>query len=197
VPPTPTPAPTPAPNPVPLPTQTVVVNLPTDVVNKLSPHESGLPQSWATIIAACIAIAAALLALWGVSRQIRADSRTARQSRLIERMARAIELSDSMRHMLGRHNDVPIEEWGEDRAAFAEMLTEGQVLASMLKLLGAEKSSKSMYAYLKRVADISLDPASPGPSAHAVFTDLLFTLRDELASDDSSKVRQWVSRIRQ
>jgi hypothetical protein len=77
--PPPTPVtPTPPPSPVSSPTQTVMINLPTDVVNKLSPHEGGLPQSWATIIAAGIAVFAALIALGGVWWQIRSTAREAR-----------------------------------------------------------------------------------------------------------------------
>ena len=52
----------------------MLVNLPPDVVSKLSPHESGLPQAWATIIGACIVVVAALIALGGVRWQIRLGS---------------------------------------------------------------------------------------------------------------------------
>jgi hypothetical protein len=187
-----TPTPVPPPSPIQPPTQTVV-NLAPDVLNKLSPHETGLPQSWATIIAACIAVTAALLALCGVSRQIAAiaregqqnraaDARMRREAVFIERMAQALELSNRFGRALLSHRNVPSDQWNRvDVVAYADMLAEGKLLASMLRLLGAQASSKSMVAYLNRIADIAKDPASEGPKETEVATDLLFTLRDELA----------------
>jgi hypothetical protein len=161
------------------------------------------------MIAAFIAVIGALLALWGVSRQIAAAAKEGqknraaeawkeRQAQLIERMAKALELSNRLGRTLRRNHDVPTGEWSlEDSVAYAESLTEGKLLASMLRLLGAQKSSESMLAYLNRVADIAHDPASEGLEEHVVASDLIFTMRDELGSDDSSEVRRWVGGKRQ
>jgi hypothetical protein len=48
-----------------------------------------------------------------------------------------------------------------------------------------------MFAYLNRVAEIAKDPASEGLEGVVVASDLIFTVRDELDSDDSSEVQRW------
>jgi hypothetical protein len=48
-----------------------------------------------------------------------------------------------------------------------------------------------MFAYLNRVAEIAKDPASEGLEEVVVASDLIFTVRDELDSDDSSEVQRW------
>jgi len=200
--PIPPPGPVPLPGTAPLPTQTVV-NLP-------SPHETGLPQSWATIIAACIAVIAALIALCGVKRQVAAtaregqkgraaDAKMQRQEQLVERMAKAVELSIEMGRILRAHQNVPSGQWEnkDDLVAWADMLTQGKLLVSMLRVLGARQSSTSLLAYLNRVADIANDPASEGLEEVAVGSDLTFTMRDELESDGNSEVLRWVGGKRQ
>lgn len=133
-----------------------MINLPPDVVNKLSPHESGLPQSWATIIAAGFVVLAALIAFVGVSRQIRSaatearknresDARLARQEHLVERMAEATALYRSLQDLLGSNTRGPLTSWREaDQNAFNEQTQRARALHSMLWLLGAHRSSRAL-----------------------------------------------------
>jgi alkanesulfonate monooxygenase SsuD/methylene tetrahydromethanopterin reductase-like flavin-dependent oxidoreductase (luciferase family) len=148
-------------------TQTVMVNLPPEVVDKLSPHQSGLPQSWATIIAAFIAVVAALIALGGVWWQIRsaareaandraaaakearndrvADARLARHAQLVERMAEAVDLTRSLQDVLSQ-NRGNLRDWAETkRDAFNEQTQRLRALSSMLQLLGAKESGAKLH----------------------------------------------------
>jgi hypothetical protein len=168
--PPPTPVtPTQPPSPVPSPTQTVVVNLPPDVVNKLSPHESGLPQSWATIIAATIAVLAALIALAGVSWQVRSaaaearkdresDARLARQQHVVERMAEAIASYRSLQDLLASNTRRPLSGWPEAaKNAFNEQTQRMRALHSMLWLLGARRSSQAVERVVYQMNVIAKD----------------------------------------
>jgi hypothetical protein len=81
-------APPPIPPPTPSPNQTFVVTTPpdvleklSDVVEKLAPHESGLSQPWATVLAAFLAILAAGVAYLGVLNQVRGTARQAQEER--------------------------------------------------------------------------------------------------------------------
>jgi hypothetical protein len=86
----------------PSPNQTLVVNVPPDVVDRLTPHaSSGLSQPWATIIAAVIALAAATIAYMGVRAQVRATASQAAATREAEerqavRLERVRLLSDAL-----------------------------------------------------------------------------------------------------
>ncbi|GAA4297599.1 hypothetical protein [Mycobacterium paraffinicum] len=154
--PPPTPIPAPTPSAVQSPTQTVIVNLPPDVIDKLSPHETGLPQSWATIIAACIAVAAAAIALLGVWWQIRsaarearndraADVRLTRQTQLAEHMAEAIQLGRSLQDLISS-NRGNLRDWAEaPRNAFNEQTQRARALSSIIFLLGAKKSGAKLH----------------------------------------------------
>lgn len=84
----------PTPPPLPSPTQTVLVNLPPDVVKHLSPHVSGPTAAWATIIAAGIAVCGAVIAFLGVAWQVRTAANNARE----ERKADAAALTRKLNH---------------------------------------------------------------------------------------------------
>ena len=75
--PPPLPPPPPLPSPPPIPgqsgPQTVVVNVPPDLVDKFAPH--GLTGPWATLIAAAVALIGAAIAFWAVNRQIKANGK--------------------------------------------------------------------------------------------------------------------------
>jgi hypothetical protein len=188
----------PPPTPTPSPTQTVMVNLPADVVNRLTPHESGLSQAWATIIAALIAVAAALIALWGVTRQIRADARTARQDRVVSHMTRAIDVTNKMLLvLLTDHRGVPVSKWPDaDRNAFTKSVDEGYVLGPMLTLLGAQNSGNRLHVFLHRAVAFAESPASDGRDLTALANEAVKAMQDELASPDTSKVRHWIAEIK-
>jgi hypothetical protein len=159
----------------------VSVNLPPDVVDKLSPHESGLPQSWAIIIAACIAVVAALIALGGVRWQIRsaatearknriADNRLARQAQLVERMADGFALTRSLQDLLAANTRAPIGGWSEsDQNAFNEQTQQARTLVSMLRVLGAHSSSGALWKVTYQLNVTSRDnergsPTRTGPA---------------------------------
>jgi hypothetical protein len=57
------------------------VTIPHDLLEKLAPHQSGLSQAWATIIAAVIALVAAGLAVFGVWLRMNADVKDAQRTR--------------------------------------------------------------------------------------------------------------------
>jgi hypothetical protein len=160
-----------------------MVNLPVDVVNRLAPHESGLSQAWATIIAALIAVAAALIAVWGVTRQIRADARTARQDRMVSHMTKAIDLTNKMILVLHTdHHGVPIDKWPDaDGKAFIKSVDEGYVLGPMLTLLGAQKSGNRLHVFLHRAVDLAQGPAADGEDLNDLANDVVKAMQDELA----------------
>jgi hypothetical protein len=176
---TPTPVPPPPPPPpttivLNLPPNVVDLNLPPDVVNKLSPHESGLPQSWATIIAACIAVLAALLALGGVWWQIRAagrearrdravDARLSRQTHLIDRMAEAFALTRTLTELM-RANRGPHDKWeAQGKKDFDDYTERGRVLINELAILGARESSAAFWRviYLQNIAAKAHERGTP------------------------------------
>ncbi|MEN4396758.1 hypothetical protein ACNQR7_03510 [Mycolicibacterium senegalense] len=66
------------------------MNIPPNLLDKLSPSPTGgLPQSWATVIAACIAVIAAGIAFYGVWYQVRANTRQQNANREVDvRLAR-------------------------------------------------------------------------------------------------------------
>ena len=186
--------PTPPPSPAPSPTQTVVVNLPPDVVNKLSPHESGLPQSWATIIAADIAVSAALIALAGVWWQIRSaarearrdrghDARLARQPQLVERMGESIALTRSLQDLLGHNTRAPLRGWDEaDKDAFNEQTQRATALSSMLQVLGAEKSGGAFWrlTYLLNIIANENERGTPSSKSQRLDGKSTLQLRSEM-----------------
>jgi hypothetical protein len=198
--------PVPPPSPVPSPTQTVVVNLPPDVVNKLSPHESGLPQSWATIVAASIAVAAALLAFWSVSRQINAAARegqknrttdtqiakrnratdvhAARQALLVERMAEAITGHRLLEDLIRANHAKPLRDWEEgERNAFSQETQTMRAISSMLRVLGAGSSSGALWKLTYQMnINANEGRANPvvGPTQKLV-TAMLTAFHDDLS----------------
>jgi hypothetical protein len=184
----------------------VVVNLPPDVVNKLPPHESGLPQSWATIIAASVAVLAALIAFAGVSWQIRSaakearsdresDARLARQEHLVERMAEAIALYRSLQDLLGSNTRRPLTGWSEaHQNAFNEQTQRVRALHSMLWLLGARRSSAALERVVyqmnciakDRERGVKLGRKSPAPMVHGkptlqLVSEMYSAFEDDLA----------------
>ncbi|WP_441963516.1 hypothetical protein [Mycolicibacterium houstonense] len=126
------PSPPPVPVEAPPPTQTVIVNLPADIVDKLSPHESGLSTPWATIIAACITVLAAGVALFGIWWQIRA---AAEQSRRSIRAAAAVSRK-SIR--------AAAEEARNDRVADARLARQAQLTERMAEALGLARSLEDL-----------------------------------------------------
>ncbi len=87
------PPPSPTPVPAPSPTQTVLVNLPPELVHKLaSPDDHWWAQPAATMGAAGIALLAAAVALFGVWLQVRQAHKNARRAALAEAYASAWEL---------------------------------------------------------------------------------------------------------
>jgi hypothetical protein len=172
----------PTPTPTPSPSSTVLVQLPADVLDRLSPHESWPSQSWATIIGACIAVLAALLAVWGVLRQIRADLHRARQDRMFGEMRRALRTTNKLVLVLFTdHPGVPVSEWPDaDHAAFTKLVDEGYVQGPMLKVLGAPKSGKRLKAFLLRASNLANDPASEGPHLPDLADEFSQTMQDEL-----------------
>jgi hypothetical protein len=78
------------------------VNIPADVVDRLTPHtQSGLSQPWATIIAAAIALFAAFFAYMGIRTHVRAAASQAAATREAEerreaRSERVQLLSDAL-----------------------------------------------------------------------------------------------------
>jgi hypothetical protein len=205
---TPTPVtPTPSLSPVPSPTQTVIVNL---------PHEGGLPQSYATIIAACIAVLAALIALGGVwwqiraaarqaSRQIRAaatearndratNARLGRQDHLVERMAEGLTLTRSLQDLL-RGKGAPLREWGEtNKNAFNEQTERARTLVSMLVVLGAVKSGQALWklTYLLNII-ANQQPTDrggsklDGKSAMQLRSEMTIAFQDDLSVETDSE----------
>jgi hypothetical protein len=146
----------------------VIVNLPSDVVDKLSPHETGLPISWATIIAACITVLAAFVALGGIWWQVRA---AAKQSR--EAIAAAAKQSRES-------TAAAAEQSREAIAAAAEQSREAIAAA-------AEESRNS------RVADARLARQSQLTERMAEALGLVRALEDSLTEHNRVPLNQWPS----
>ncbi|GAA3532456.1 hypothetical protein [Mycolicibacterium helvum] len=193
----PTAPPTPSiPVPTPTPTQVVIVNLPSDVVDKLSPHETGLPISWATIIAACITVLAAFIALGGIWWQIRAaakdsrsnrvaDAKLARQSQLAERMAEALGIVRSLEDLLGSNTRNPLDKWGvADQHAFNELTQRSRTLTNILLVLGADESCAALhrFTYLSNIIAKDHARGSGGAVADSLDGKSYLELRDDLHS---------------
>ncbi|MCV7346078.1 hypothetical protein [Mycolicibacterium rhodesiae] len=193
----PTAPPTPSvPPPTPTPTQVVIVNLPSDVLDKLSPHETGLPISWATIIAACITVLAALVALAGIWWQIRAaaresrsnrvaDAKLARQSHLAERMGEALGIARSLEDLLGSNTRDPLGKWAAaDQHAFDELTQRSRTLVNILSVLGADESSAALHRFTFLSNVIAKDQArgSGGAVADSLDGKSYLELRDGLHS---------------
>ena len=108
-----------------------MVNIPEELLDFLRQQQSGLPESTATIVASCIAVVAALIALSGVGWQVRAasrearadrvtDARIARQSQLVERMADALGLTRALEELLNQ-NRGHLDDWSHQaKHAFGE-----------------------------------------------------------------------------
>lgn len=157
-PPTPlTPSPLPPPNEADAPqAPEVVVNIPEELLEFLQQQQSGLPESTATIVAACIAVVAALIALSGVGWQIRAasrearadrvtDARIARQSQLVERMADALGLSRALEEFLNQ-NRGHLDDWSHQaKHAFSETTQRSHSLTNVFIVLGAEESGAALH----------------------------------------------------
>jgi hypothetical protein len=188
----------------------VLINLPPDVVDKLSPHQTGLSGAWATIIAASIAVVAALIALCGVWWQIRsaakearknrlADAQLARQAQLVERMAEAITVTRSMQDLVAAHPIQPLSEWSVDaRNEFKDQMQRGRALSSMVPLLGATKSGVALahVVYLMNIVATDSRRSSPGSetptlggkSTYELQAKMIAAFDDDLSAEVKSTV---------
>jgi hypothetical protein len=158
------------------PTQTIVVTVPTDTLDKLAPHQSGLPQSWATIIAALIAVAAACIAFSGVLLQIRAtaaqaeanrhaDAELAREERHAqaaaarrgERIKLVREATDltqtAFNHAIGLAVEPESKTSGQDVSNLMEAVYRGFLTRDMMLLVGLRKSAAGLNMYMEGLRD--------------------------------------------
>ena len=186
----------------------VVVNVPEELLEFLRQQQSGLPESTATIIAACIAVVAALIALSGVGWQIRAasrearadrvtDARIARQSQLVERMADALGLTRALEELLNQ-NRGHLDDWSHQaKHAFGETTQRSRSLTNVLIVLGAEESGAALHrlTYLFNimanspadgVGDIEI-PTLDGKSDLELSGDMLTAFQHDLDLDHSEK----------
>lgn len=157
---------------MPSPTQTVVVNLPPEVIEKLAPHTGiDLTQPWATVIAAFIALGAAFLALRNIKIQVQADAAIARANREAEEDRAHLEervrlLAEALNH---GSNIFQIavgwaEEWDErneisfeTNRRYQENLARAQFAYDMLLVRGLTDSAEALSAYLQECEKVRMN----------------------------------------
>lgn len=172
------------------PPTTVIVNLPPEIVERLNPVETFPSPAWATIIAAGIAVAAALVAFGGVILQIRANAREqargraaehararrADQSRIVAQAARdASDMWDFFAaHSAGKST-------AEDK--FAEMFDRATLSVELLRLEGLPKSAEMLSELSGEILDALRGNGDVGVT---VMEAVIEVFREELNRHDTA-----------
>jgi hypothetical protein len=164
----PPPTPPPIPPPAPAPTQTVVVNIPPELVDRFAPHGPWLTGPIATLIAAAVALLAAGIAFWAVNRQMsgnaasitkqidagRAQQRRAERLDLVAEAAHLVYNLDSLAAQHDRYSGKwANRESSEAGQLFGQRMVEVEerfyeltpwVVVRKLDLLGMSEASKAV-----------------------------------------------------
>lgn len=198
----PLPPPPPAlPLPTSSPTQTIVVNLPPEVIDKLGPHQSPwLTQPIATVVAATIALLAAAIAYHGLRSQLGATAAEARKDRdaaaELARKARRAELElvrNAQRQTLIDtavtllHGVHAASFGGPEKAAdpvsrreFDSGIVEAYVVVERMRVSGLERSADAFMNFL-RASIRRFESGEPSSDEILEYRNGFFeTLRDEL-----------------
>lgn len=143
-------------------TQTVVVQLPPEVVKHFAPPSDGLSQATATIIAALIAVVAAGIAFGGVIYQVRATARgqqkdrddenrrqrwTERSQLLADAAAAATAIQDSFYRAIASPEDA------DNCNTFAGKYRDAELLGNRLKVVDLRNSAKALDVFLNTALD--------------------------------------------
>jgi hypothetical protein len=132
-----------------------------DKLDKLAPHTQWPSQSWATIIAATIAVIAALVALSGAlysaNRSAReaqldrdADKQQARRTERSQLLSQSLDIARLLTQMIFALPDEPPETPHPD---FVQKWNEGVLLIDLLDLTELPRSSEALLHFIHAAAD--------------------------------------------
>ena len=204
---TPLPPPPPPPTPVvppeldgnlPDPPHTINLNLPPEVLERIRPpSESWLTQPVATVIAGGLAIVAAGVAWWNVSRQIRSDDR---RNRRLERVNAAGEALTAVHDYIDEAtkqrsaNRLPAVR--RDASAFQRFIDAGNrifVAQSKLRVLGDFDDSDAALQKLltELVRFVKNDPASTAASVAPLKEAVTAAIKGDLAGTSDESTKKW------
>lgn len=148
----------PPPVPTAPPTETVVVTIPPEVLDRLTPHEGWFTQPVATVCAAAIALAAAAFAWNGVRRQIRGTALQAKRERQLDALTDAAKSSLGLLEAAGSANFIggPSAEVSvEITSTYASALAEARLGHDKLVLGHLSKSAEAMDSFITFATEVA------------------------------------------